>query len=264
MKESLDLCLACKGCNSDCPVGVDVATYKSEFLSHYYETNPRPAEASGAFEFRLVAASRVARRAGESCDPTPWPPRLGQAGRRNPRPAPHSALSAGNVQTVVERSVTRSAGLRGLLSLQKPGNPVLLWADTFNNHFLPSTAKAAVEVLEAAGFAVFVPRAHLLLRPPALRHRHDRPRQEPAPPDHGRACFPKSKPRPLSSFSNRVAPPSSATNSRTFSPKTNARTPSRSKSSCSANFSNNRPMIFHFRNSRARRSSTGIAITRPS
>jgi Fe-S oxidoreductase len=40
-------------------------------------------------------------------------------------------------------------------------NPVLLWADTFNNHFLPATAKAAVEVLEAAGFDVSVPRAHL-------------------------------------------------------------------------------------------------------
>jgi len=42
VKESLDLCLACKGCKSDCPVGVDVATYKAEFLSHYYETNRRP------------------------------------------------------------------------------------------------------------------------------------------------------------------------------------------------------------------------------
>ena len=38
---------------------------------------------------------------------------------------------------------------------------VLLWADTFNNHFLPATAKAAAEVLEAAGFDVSVPRAHL-------------------------------------------------------------------------------------------------------
>ena len=42
VKKSLDLCLACKGCKSDCPVGVDVATYKAEFLSHYYEKRPRP------------------------------------------------------------------------------------------------------------------------------------------------------------------------------------------------------------------------------
>jgi Fe-S oxidoreductase len=41
------------------------------------------------------------------------------------------------------------------------GNSVLLWADTFNNHFLPSTARAATEVLEAAGFDVTIPHAHL-------------------------------------------------------------------------------------------------------
>ncbi len=45
VKESLDLCLACKGCKSDCPVGVDVATYKAEFLSHYYEGRRRPRSA---------------------------------------------------------------------------------------------------------------------------------------------------------------------------------------------------------------------------
>ena len=42
VKESLDLCLSCKGCKSDCPVNVDMATYKSEFLSHYYEENCDP------------------------------------------------------------------------------------------------------------------------------------------------------------------------------------------------------------------------------
>ncbi len=45
VKQSLDLCLACKGCKSDCPVGVDVATYKAEFLSHYYEGRVRPRSA---------------------------------------------------------------------------------------------------------------------------------------------------------------------------------------------------------------------------
>src|SRR5713101_1308498 len=45
VKKSLDLCLACKGCKSDCPVGVDVATYKAEFLSHYYEGRVRPRSA---------------------------------------------------------------------------------------------------------------------------------------------------------------------------------------------------------------------------
>ncbi|HEY6767353.1 MAG TPA: FAD-binding and (Fe-S)-binding domain-containing protein, partial [Candidatus Sulfotelmatobacter sp.] len=45
VKESLDLCLACKGCKSDCPVGVDVATYKAEFLSHHYAGHLRPRSA---------------------------------------------------------------------------------------------------------------------------------------------------------------------------------------------------------------------------
>src|SRR6202041_551361 len=61
LKESLDLCLACKGCKSDCPVGVDVAPYKAEFLSHYYETNRRPLNelVLSQFEVWLGAASHV-------------------------------------------------------------------------------------------------------------------------------------------------------------------------------------------------------------
>jgi FAD/FMN-containing dehydrogenase len=42
VKEALDLCLACKGCKGDCPVKVDMATYKAEFLSHYYKGRLRP------------------------------------------------------------------------------------------------------------------------------------------------------------------------------------------------------------------------------
>src|SRR6185295_1827511 len=45
VREALDLCLACKGCKSDCPVGVDVATWKAEFLSRYYRGRLRPAAA---------------------------------------------------------------------------------------------------------------------------------------------------------------------------------------------------------------------------
>src|SRR5438876_5648005 len=61
VKESLDLCLACKGCKSDCPVSVDVATYKAEFLSHYYEgrLRPRSAYAFGNIDLWSRAASRV-------------------------------------------------------------------------------------------------------------------------------------------------------------------------------------------------------------
>ena len=56
VKESLDLCLACKGCKSDCPVGVDVATYKAEFLSHYYEGRSPPAQRLCFRQYRPVGA----------------------------------------------------------------------------------------------------------------------------------------------------------------------------------------------------------------
>ena len=79
VKESLDLCLACKGCKSDCPVNVDVATYKAEFLSHYYEGRLRPRH---AYVFGLIdkwARIGVVRPRGwatsqASCpSPGPWP-----------------------------------------------------------------------------------------------------------------------------------------------------------------------------------------------
>jgi FAD/FMN-containing dehydrogenase/Fe-S oxidoreductase len=170
VKESLDLCLACKGCKSDCPVGVDVATYKAEFLSHYYETNSRPLNEVALSQFELwlgVAAhvpglvnlttqlpglSNLAKRAAKI-----------PAQRRIPALAPETfqkwweRRSSAGVPPAVERAFRPLASEHS-----RPAETrVLLWADTFTNHFLPSTAKAAVEVLEAAGFYVTVPRAHL-------------------------------------------------------------------------------------------------------
>ena len=63
VKESLDLCLACKGCKSDCPVSVDMATYKAEFLSHYYERRLRPLRAYAFGLDLLVGRHRLARAA---------------------------------------------------------------------------------------------------------------------------------------------------------------------------------------------------------
>jgi len=90
-------------------------------------------------------------------------------------------------------------------------NAVLLWADTFNNHFLPSTAKAAVEVLEAAGFDVTVPRAHLCC---------GRPLYDVGALDRAKSLLlqimdellPKSKPERPSLSSNQAVLLSSATN----------------------------------------------------
>src|SRR5580698_1332224 len=156
VKESLDLCLACKGCKSDCPVGVDVATYKAEFLSHYYEGRVRPlnAYAFGNIDFW----ARLASNAPGLANLTTQLPVLRDlakfvagipAQRAIPPFAPRSFKSHWFARG--ETSSTRNLN----------GPPVLLWPDTFNNYFLPATAMAAADVLEAAGFHVIVPRANL-------------------------------------------------------------------------------------------------------
>ncbi|MGD0212221.1 MAG: FAD-linked oxidase C-terminal domain-containing protein [Terriglobales bacterium] len=164
VKESLDLCLACKGCKSDCPVGVDVATYKAEFLSHYYETNRRPLKAMALSNIDLWM--RAASHVPGLVNLTTQLPGLRDlaklaagipAQRRIPAFAPQTFKDWWEQQ-----SPRRDGRIRPSSGAQRPAaSPVLLWADTFNNHFLPATAKAAVEVLEAAGFEVTVPRAHL-------------------------------------------------------------------------------------------------------
>jgi Fe-S oxidoreductase len=152
VKEALDLCLACKGCRAECPVNVDMATYKAEFLSHYYAGRRRP---FGAYTFGLMywwarAASHV--------------PRLSNAITH----APGLRSVVKRVANIAPaRSIPRFARhtFRHDFARHAPRNPggteVLLWPDTWNNHFHPATANAAVEVLEAAGFRVTIPRVSL-------------------------------------------------------------------------------------------------------
>jgi FAD/FMN-containing dehydrogenase/Fe-S oxidoreductase len=152
VKDSLDLCLACKGCKSDCPVGVDVATYKAEFLSHYYESRQRPRSAYAFSHIDFWA--RIASKAPGLVNLTTQLPFLRDIAK----------LVAGVSH---ERSIPRFAPqtFRNWFSRRQSKNvkstPVLLWPDTFNNYFLPNTAKAAVEVLESAGFRVLLPSAVL-------------------------------------------------------------------------------------------------------
>ncbi len=163
VKESLDLCLACKGCKSDCPTGVDVATYKSEFLSHYYDTNRRPLNALAFANIDLWA--RAASHAPGLVNLTTQLPFLRDLAKKAARIPAQRRIPPFAPQTFKAWWELRSAGefRQGPRehSRQGAGATVLLWADTFNNHFLPDTTKAAVEVLEAAGFEVTVPRAHL-------------------------------------------------------------------------------------------------------
>jgi len=151
VKDSLDLCLACKGCKSDCPVGVDVATYKAEFLSHYYEGRRRPLHAYAFGNIDLWA--RLASNAPglvNLATQLPFLRDLAKLVGGVPRQRSIPALAPQTFRSWFKRRQ------------QNPvGPPVVLWPDTFNNYFLPDTAKAAVDVLEAAGFSVFLPAGHL-------------------------------------------------------------------------------------------------------
>ena len=149
VKEALDLCLACKGCKNECPVRVDMATYKAEFLAHYYERRlrPRQAYALGLIMFWARIASKAPRLANALAS-NPFSKRLaGIAPERTPprfAPEPFTSWFA------------RRGGSR-----VQHGRRVILWPDTFTNYFEPEIAKAAVEVLESAGCSVTLPRGHV-------------------------------------------------------------------------------------------------------
>jgi FAD/FMN-containing dehydrogenase/Fe-S oxidoreductase len=160
VKQSLDLCLACKGCKSDCPVGVDVATYKSEFLSHYYEGRARPRSAYAFGNIDLWA--RVASHAPGLVNLTTQLPFLRDISKLVAGIPKQRAIPAFAPETF------KAWFHRRRRNVAAP--PVLLWPDTFNNYFHPQTARAAVEVLEAAGFRVIVPRANLCCGRPLYDH----------------------------------------------------------------------------------------------
>jgi Fe-S oxidoreductase len=147
VKDALDLCLACKGCKSDCPMNVDMATYKAEFLSHYYEGRVRP---RAAYAMGLVMWwARAAALAPGMANALSHAPLLSRLGKR----------MAGLAQ---ERDVPRFAPVtfRSWFARRKArpaGKPVVLLPDTFTDHFHPEIGVAAVEVLERAGYAPRIP-----------------------------------------------------------------------------------------------------------
>jgi FAD/FMN-containing dehydrogenase/Fe-S oxidoreductase len=152
VKESLDLCLACKGCKGECPVQTDIATYKAEFLSHYYEGRLRPVN---AYALGLIHWwARLASRMPSVANFFTQTPLLRDAMKAAADVAPERSVPAFALRTF--KQWFRERDPRNLA-----GPPVILWPDTFNNHFHPETAKAAVEVLEDAGFRVEVPQQAL-------------------------------------------------------------------------------------------------------
>lgn len=187
VKEALDLCLACKGCKGDCPVNVDMATYKSEFLSHYYEKKFRPRT---AYVFGWIYWwSRMASKMPAIVNFLMHAPVISNITKAIAGIAPQRKMPKYAERTFKswfkERQTTKDKRRkRNEISHQKHAmknneageskiynpdsyweqttNPqVILWADTFNNYFLPQTLVAGVEVLEAAGFEVTVPKKSL-------------------------------------------------------------------------------------------------------
>jgi FAD/FMN-containing dehydrogenase/Fe-S oxidoreductase len=149
VKQSLELCLACKACKAECPANVDLATYKAEFLSHYYEHTRRPLHA--------YAFGRIDRWA-----------RLGSMapGLSNLL----STVSGPFLRKALDLAPQRQLPRLAPVSFQRwarsqpettTGTPVVLWSDTFNNYFSSDASRAAWKVLMRANFRVMVPQHKL-------------------------------------------------------------------------------------------------------
>ncbi|GJF34382.1 lactate dehydrogenase [Kitasatospora sp. NE20-6] len=151
VREALDLCLGCKGCASDCPTHVDMATYRTEFLHQHYRHRLRPAShwSMGWLPLWLRAAALAPRPAGALLRLRPAAALLKRLGGIDPR----RDLPALPAETFTawfrRRRATRPA---------RPGTtPVILWPDTFSAYLQPDAARAAVEVLERLGHDVRLP-----------------------------------------------------------------------------------------------------------
>ncbi|NSC22345.1 FAD-binding oxidoreductase [Streptomyces albus subsp. chlorinus] len=157
VRDALDLCLSCKGCRSDCPVGVDMATYKAEFLHHYHEgdaANPGRRRPMAHYSMgwlprwlRLAAATRTVPllNAGAKVPP------LAALAKRVGGLAPERDIPA-LPRTPFTRWWRAQPG-----RAQETGEPVVLWPDTFTNYLSPEAGTAAVRVFRDAGLRPVVP-----------------------------------------------------------------------------------------------------------
>ncbi|MDN5857405.1 MAG: FAD-binding protein [Pseudonocardia sp.] len=152
--DALDLCLSCKGCKTDCPVGVDMAAYKTEFLARRYRGRIRPAShySMGALPRWLRLVGKLPPRAVATLNRLARVPALAAVAKRA-----GGIAAQRSIPPIAPRTFTRAwkrsqrgprAGSRGRL---------LLWADTFTDHFDPAIAACAVAVLESLGYTVELP-----------------------------------------------------------------------------------------------------------
>jgi Fe-S oxidoreductase len=152
VKDALDLCLACKGCKGECPVTVDMASYKAEFLSHYYQGRfrPRHAYAFGYIDFFARLASIAPSLVNFFTQTRPL-----------------DSVAKWLAQVPQQRKIPAFSrqSFKRWFETRKPknqrGHKVILWPDTFNNYFFSDTSTAAVEVLESANCRVEIPKQAL-------------------------------------------------------------------------------------------------------
>jgi FAD/FMN-containing dehydrogenase/Fe-S oxidoreductase len=153
--DALDLCLSCKGCTSDCPVQVDMPTYKAEFLHHHFKSvrrwRPRYAYAFGLID----QAARIASRMPEVANFVTQTPGLARVAKFAAGMAPERSIPE-------FAPVTLQQWFRERGGTRNPSGPrVVLWPDTFNNHFHTDVGAACVEAIEAAGWQVVMPQGHV-------------------------------------------------------------------------------------------------------
>ena len=149
VRDALDLCLACKGCSSDCPTGVDMATYKAEALHQAYRGRVRPIT-----HYSLGWLPRWARAASKM-------PGLANSMLDGPLAGLGKRIAGIDGRRTPPRFARTT--FRSWFAGRPPaaGDPVMLWVDTFTDHFTPQVGMAAVRVLEHAGFSVRIPERRL-------------------------------------------------------------------------------------------------------
>jgi len=146
VRDALDLCLSCKGCTHECPVGVDMPTLKAEFLAHHYAHRPRPRQ---AYAFGLIDVwARLGSKAPATVNALTHLPGLS-----------HLARAAAGVSQERRLPSFAPATFRERFAGEQPraaegSRRVLLWVDTFTEHFEPHVGLAAARVLAEAGFDV--------------------------------------------------------------------------------------------------------------
>jgi FAD/FMN-containing dehydrogenase/Fe-S oxidoreductase len=163
VKQAMELCLACKACKSECPANVDMATYKAEFLSHYYEGKWRPLR---HYMFGMINQwARIGSTAPVLANRVNGPGVLGHVMRNvldfaPDRTMPLLAMTSFRRWARDHRVPMTGSSIGQHTSTVKSwnGSDVILWVDTFNNYFHPDAARAALEVLQEAGCSVFIPR----------------------------------------------------------------------------------------------------------